>query len=195
MSVEAGQIPITSPCPITLDRGGVTPEDRSMFCDHCVKDVHLVSKMTEHEARAFMQDHAGEDICVSYVIRSDGRIRFRPEPELVPVHALVRQPQRLAMVASVGAAALLAACTAHSDPERIHVDAAPTEQRVEQVEPTIPSMPSEPPPGVEPCDPLDVGDLQVGGGLRAQPIPQPKLNPPRQPVRGRIRAHSLDDNL
>ena len=175
-----------------------------MFCDHCVKDVHLLSKMTEHEARAFMREHEGEDICVSYAIRPDGGIRFRAEPKLVPVAALARRmarpgpprmgPQRMGMAASIGAAALLAACTAHSQPEPEPAPSkqdAPIEVRVEPA-----------PPVVEPCDPGELVDMQVEGGIRAMPLddpPQPTVapQPDRKPVphrRGGVRAKPIHDS-
>ncbi|WP_146157648.1 hypothetical protein [Enhygromyxa salina] len=214
MSVDHGQIPITSPCPINLDRGGVSKEDRSMFCRHCVKDVHLLSTMSEPEARSFMRENEGRDICVSYAIRPDGRIRFRPElpePALVPIQRLARnrapQRQRLAQAASIGAAALLAACTAHSDPEPEPAKpVAPLVQRAEPVEP--------PAPVVEPCDPpgLDtlvagglvaerVEDVQVEGGIKPMPLPEPPTPTvtPKQPwkadmhARGGLRAARIPD--
>lgn len=160
MSVDHDQLPITSPCPITLDRSGVQDRDRSMFCDHCTKDVHMLSKMTEREARAFLRAHDGQDICVSYAIRKDGEIRFRSDPPLVPVAALARRPKprRLAMVASIGAAALLAGCAPHSEPESA---TAKTSDKVvtQQIE--------------EPCEPDPHEDIQVDGGIRAMPIDEP----------------------
>jgi hypothetical protein len=206
MSVDHGQIPITNPCPITLERGGVAPADRSMYCDHCVKDVHLLSKMTEPEARSFLREHEGQDICVSYAIRTDGAIRFRAAPKLVPVEQLTRRPsparhapQRLSMVASIGAAALLAACTAHSEPEPEPTPQAAPSAQVEPIEPAEPVVHT--PPVVEPCEPLEVNDIHVDGGIRAMPLDEPpppiiQKPPKREPkmmVRGGIRAQPLDN--
>lgn len=190
MTVRDRQIPITSPCPIDLDRSGVAPEDREMFCEHCTKEVHLLSNMTEAEVRELMRERAGEDICVSYAMASDGAIRFRPEPkpELVPAARLVRPRPAAArfgasMAASLGTAALLAACTPHSDAKPD--EEQPVIEVVEEVE-----EPPVPPPvagGItaheipeEPCDEdkdkdkLDpTGDIVVDGGLRAEPIEEP----------------------
>ena len=105
MSVHERQVEITSPCPIELDRSGVGAQDRSMHCAHCVKDVHILSNMSEREARAFLAAHAGENICVSYAKGKDGQIRFRDEgvgggcgggcgpsaPTLVPRSSLTRR--------------------------------------------------------------------------------------------------------
>ncbi|KIG15886.1 hypothetical protein DB30_05193 [Enhygromyxa salina] len=212
MSVDKAQIQITSPCPISLDRSGVSQADRSMFCGHCVKDVHLLSKMSEREARVFMREHEGQDICVSYAIRADGGIRFRPEPaeaSLVPIERLARRraPQRprLAQAASIGAAALLAACTAHSDPEPApDKPTAPLVQRAEPVEPVEPT-----PPVDQPCDPADPTeplvagglvampideiehDVQVEGGIKAVPVPEPTKQPTL--ARGGMRAKRIAD--
>lgn len=151
-----------------------------MFCRHCSKDVHLLSHMTESEARELMRDKAGEDICVSYAIRKDGAIRFTPRPEsLVPASALLRRtpregPGRLARIATLGASALLAACTAHGEPEVVGEIV---------VDDTIPTQSMTLIPD-EPCDPEE--DLLVDGGIRAEPI-----EPPPVMKRGGLRAHPL----
>lgn len=164
MAVKPDQIAITSPCPITLDRSGVSAKDRAMFCAHCSKDVHILSHMTEYEARRFMASRAGEDICVSYGIKKDGSIRFRSEPELaslVPASALLRNrptPRRLGRFATLGATAMLAACTAHGEPQVVGEVTVADNLPVVQT-PVIPDAP---------CDPQD--DLLVDGGMRAEPI-------------------------
>ena len=191
MSVEAKQIAITSPCPITLDRSGIAPADKAMFCAHCTKDVHLLSQMTESEARDLMRQEAGQDICVSYAIRQDGSIRFRPEPKLIPANNLTRRSvptpparqvpaprRRMSLVATIGASLLLAACTPHNPADEVvgEVAVQPVDQPelVEQV-PCEEPMPAgglraEPLPEPEP-------EMLVDGGMRAEPLPEPVAEP------------------
>ena len=210
MSVHDRQIPITSPCPISLDRSGVGPAAQKMFCEHCTKDVHLLSQMSEGEARDLLRNRAGDDICVSYNVRKDGRIQFRPEPALVSPSSLVRsRPMRrgLSMAASVGAAAILSACTPHSEPEpsqqtevvEPEIDVTIEEKIEEKIEDEPPveevvagGITAEEIPPVEPCD----SDLtQVDGGIRAEPLAKPAEVGRERPVhvRGGVRARPVAD--
>lgn len=216
MAVERKQIPITSPCPIELDRSGVAAGDRQLHCAHCTKDVHLISQMTEPEARDLFRQRAGEDICVSYALRPDGQIRFRPEPALVAPASLVRSPttRRMSMAASIGAAALLSACTPHTDPnpelaDEVEVTVpreieAPPEEVVAggMVAEPLPEQLEQPEQPEQPCDPED--DIQVDGGLKAMPIdeipPEPDAEPlpmarPEPHMAGGLRAHPIDDGV
>jgi hypothetical protein len=190
MTVKPEQIEITSPCPITLDRSGASPADRELFCGHCSKEVHLLSHMSEAEARELLARREGDDICVSYAIRPDGSIRFRPEPPVVPASALVRGsigPRRasgspapsplqrsLAMAASIGAAAWLSACTPHSS----ETEAKPeTEDQAKpepqpEIQEVVAGGLTALPIGDEPCDPEL--DEPVEGGLKAIPVPEPE---------------------
>ena len=59
MSMRSQDLPIVSPCPITLDKSELSQGDRSMHCAHCVKEVHLLSNMTELEARRLLREKAG----------------------------------------------------------------------------------------------------------------------------------------
>ncbi len=190
MSVNKEQVEILSPCPITLDRSAVRPEDRKMHCDHCVKDVHMLSNMSEREARDFLSEHAGEDICVSYAVQRDGQIRFRREPPLVPVSALrprtrapmpasPGRPGRVARIAStLGTAILLAACAPHSNTSAIQSDMGET-----QTVRDLPVIPVE-----QPCDPED--EMLVEGGIKAQPIHEPE---PIQEVAGGLRPMTEEE--
>lgn len=180
MTVDARQIPITSPCPIDLDRSGIGAKDREMHCRHCRKDVHLLSHMTEAQARDLMLERAGQDICVSYAVKHDGGIRFRPdERTLVPAAALVRPrvSRRLPRLVTLGATALLAACTAHGEPEQVGPLAS---------DDTIPVVTVPVIPDAEPCDPGG-DDVMVDGGIEAAPVPEVKMMP-----RGRIRAQPVE---
>ena len=165
MSVDSKDIPITSPCPITLDKSGVGQGDRSLHCGHCVKDVHLLSNMTESEAREFLRTQSGNDICVSYTIQKGGGIRFaNPDesrcsssaPDLVPVSALTRrarpEPVRAsapaAFLAGLGAALLMAACAPHSNASAIKAEEITLAPIAEQV--------------VIPCNP-EIEEVVEGG--------------------------------
>ena len=215
MSIEAKQIAITSPCPITLDRSGVSAQDKAMFCAHCTKDVHLLSQMTESEARELMQEQAGRDICVSYAIRSNGSIRFRPDPQLIPARALTRRPapvpatvssaprRRMSLAAAVGASLLLAACTPHGEEQVVGaIEAAPVVEQPELLE-VIPCEEPDPPlpvAGGLRAEPLPEPEEMVDGGLVAEPLPEPepKADKPTKAIkthkRGKIRARSMDDH-
>lgn len=153
MPIAPDQVQISSPCPVDLDETGLRGEGKSWHCGHCSKSVHVLSQMTETDARAFLRDHAGEDICVSYAIKPDGQIRFRPEPAIVPITSLVRR--RPATLAAVGLGLALAACTPHDNPEALpratlHMETVPTVVR----------------PPVQPVAPVVAEDIQVDGGMR-----------------------------
>ncbi|GEM_PF-1107540 len=170
MSVQTEQLPITSPCPITLEREGISAQDKQMFCAHCTKDVHLLSNMRENEVRALLRDRAGDDICVSYAMQKNGSIRFadskdqavrvQPTPALVPVTHLRRRSASHSLVASlaasvavIGTSAILAGCTPHAEsevqtdaqaePSKGHLLEGPREREVEEI---------------------------VDGGIRAEPL-------------------------
>lgn len=139
--MRARNLPITGPCPVELDRGGPSGEGKRRFCEHCDKNVHVLSNMREVEARAFLKAHAGEKLCLSYRLDGEGRIQFRSDraPELperganlVPLGALRRRaprrerpartaPVRTAPLPRVAAALLLgslmSACAPHESPQ------------------------------------------------------------------------------
>ena len=218
MSVTAEQLPITSPCPITLDRSGISAQDRRMFCEHCTKDVHLLSQMSETEARALMTRESGRDICVSYAQKSDGSIRFRTEPALVPVAALRRgpafrpapvhagPPRSLTLGFVLGASMFLAACTPHSEPEVVGGIEAPAkvEEPAPEVEPCEPEREREPRAGGLRAEPLPPPEMLVDGGMIARPLPEDappepppkvkKVDRPRSHKRGGIRARPVPRN-
>ncbi|MGH1345268.1 MAG: hypothetical protein ACRBN8_27145 [Nannocystales bacterium] len=116
--MDSKNLPITGPCPIDLDAIGFDRRSKRSHCGHCEKNVHVLSNMTEREARAFMSENAGKNLCVSYARRKDGTVQFKPEPptQLVPLGRLSRRPA--AAAAGLGLAVALAACTPHGDPPR-----------------------------------------------------------------------------
>jgi hypothetical protein len=178
MPIAPEQVQISSPCPVDLDETGLRGKGKSWHCGHCDKAVHVLSQMTESDARAFLRDNAGQDVCVSYAIKPDGEIRFRPEATIVPITSLVRRPAR---IAAVGLGLALAACTPHDNPEALpratlHMETVPTPV----VRPQLPIVA----PTVAPDIQVDGGmrvpqDIQVEGGMRPRPIADEPCDPPK----------------
>ncbi|HWB79937.1 MAG TPA: hypothetical protein VG755_33460 [Nannocystaceae bacterium] len=176
MSLRERDVHVTSPCPIDLDETGMRQKGDRWHCGHCSKTVHVLSSMTESDARRFLTEHAGQDVCVSYAMSAKGEIRFRPDP-VVPVASLVRRP-KLAAAAAIGLGVALAACAPHENPR---VGAAPI---VETAQPTttLPTIPDVHPPvlekvvagGMRPAPIVAPDDVQVDGGMRPMPLPEPK---------------------
>lgn len=155
--MDSSKLPITGPCPINLDAIGYDRDSKVSHCSHCDKNVHNLSRMTETAARAFLREHAGEKLCVTYARRKDGEVQFEPEPQIVPLTRLFRRPA--AAAASLGLAAALAACTPHNDPHEIPAGGIvapdldekepcnkPSEEPVEVVEGEMPIENVEPEP-------------------------------------------------
>jgi hypothetical protein len=143
-----------------------------------VKNVTVLSNMTRGEARAFLREHAGQRMCVSYACGTDGQIRFRPEPEpepaLVPVARLRPRPSSRAagFVAALGVTAALAACAPHGEPSHREItgDMKIPSELVEAREPTTKKVdPPEPDPvpmagaAVIPPEMMMDGEISVPG--------------------------------
>lgn len=174
MSLRERDVHVTSPCPIDLDETGMRGAGGRWHCGHCSKTVHVLSTMTESEARRFLTEHAGQDVCVSYAMSTKGEIRFRPEP-VVPVASLVRRP-KVAAAAVIGLGVALAACAPHENPR---VEAPPIVETTQQLT-TLPTIPVVNPPvvqvagGLRPMPVVEPDDVQVDGGMRPMPLPEPK---------------------
>jgi hypothetical protein len=202
MAVNEDKVRIQSPCPVQLDPARAANGVRSWHCGHCDKAVHVLSNMTEPEARAFMADNAGKDICVTYAVRKDGSIRFAPErpvvAAIVPVTALARR--RHAAAAAVGLGLALAACAPHDNAKFERPSISVTDTPVNT--PTVPVVPAQPPtPVVEPDEqlvdgmmafeppPPEPSPIPRAGGLEAMPIADEPCDPPKKAdermVRGR----------
>lgn len=180
MALRTTDVEIVRPCPVDLDEAGLRGTGRSWHCAHCSKTVHVLSTMTESEARTFLREHAGEDLCVSYAVSPMGEVRFQPEPatSLVPVGALGRRTRRLA---AAGLGVALAACAPHDNPDvratTHEVIAAPLPSG-----PTIPVQREPQAPIPAPEDDIVDGmmrrpDVQIEGGMRAVPAEEP-CDPP-----------------
>jgi hypothetical protein len=131
--MDSKNLPITGPCPIDLDAIGFDRSSKRSHCGHCEKSVHVLSNMTEREARGFMTENAGKNLCVSYARTKDGTVVFKPEaaPQVVPLARLSRRSA--AAATGLGLAIALAACTPHSDTTQTAGKVEQVEQ-VEQVE-------------------------------------------------------------
>jgi hypothetical protein len=145
MGLKENDVEIRRPCPVKLDPARAQGGAKSWYCGHCEKSVHVLSNMTEVEARDFLGARVGEDLCVTYAVRKDGSIRFRPEPEVasdvVPVTALTR---RRAAIAAAGLGLALAACAPHDNPDvRRGIDVADVPV-MQQRTTTIPDQQVEP---------------------------------------------------
>lgn len=158
--MRADEVVIEAPCDEDWDRMRPEAGGRRRFCDHCERQVHDLSQMSEPAARALLREHAGR-VCVAYVRDEAGEIVFAPAPKIVPLDRLARRSLKLASAASF--AALLGACTPHGQdtPAVLHLDnAQTTEVAPVTVIPTVTAEPPappivivEPPIAEEPCDP------------------------------------------
>ncbi len=129
MTITSEELAISRPCPVDLDEEFRGSAAKRHYCDHCRKDVHMLSAMTEREATVFLSRNEGKDICISYHRRRNGEVAFAPEP-VVPVTQLLRKrPKRRSRLAAVGVTVALAACTPHGTPQQLEL-----EPEVEQVE-------------------------------------------------------------
>jgi hypothetical protein len=180
--VRADEIEIEAPCDEDWD--GMRPEagGRRRWCEHCERQVHDLSKMSEPAARAFLREHAGQ-ACVAFFEDETGELVFAPEPKLVPLERVARRPRlveaaKLASAASV--AALLGACTPHGHDNRalrLDDDAEPTS--VSAPNTVIPTATAEPPArAVEPGAPP----------IAEHPCESPPARRPRDlPIKGKPR--------
>jgi hypothetical protein len=179
MALNERNVRITRPCPVKLDPGRAQSGNKSWYCGHCEKSVHVLSNMTESEARSLLEAKVGEDLCVTYAVRRDGSIRFarRPAPApVVPITSLTRRRRTAAAAAAVGLSAALAACAPHDNPK------VKTGGEVVVAEPktTTDSVPTIP-PADEPQPPeqwVDGGigaeePIPVPGGITVEPLPPP----------------------
>jgi hypothetical protein len=199
MAVSPRHVKITSPCQADLDPDRGQDGAKSWYCGHCDKNVHVLSNMTETDARALLAEKVGQDLCVSYAVRADGTIRFKaPEPKIVPLSSVRRRSA--AAAAAVGLSAALAACAPHEPPfipARAKVIAQDAPPVVVRNQPTIPEAGThvivQQPPEVEPdvfqpqeFEP-EIDERRVDGGIKAIPIEEPE----RPPVPGGLMVEPL----
>jgi hypothetical protein len=92
--LKRDEIPIPNPC--TRDYGAMVSTHRAArFCDACAKEVHDLTRMSEHEARDLLRSRRG-DVCVRYASDRDGFVLFHRD--------LVRQRRSPALIAAALAA-------------------------------------------------------------------------------------------
>lgn len=167
-------VTVTSPCPVDLDETGLRGKGDAWHCGHCSKTVHVLSEMTESEARSLLAKSEGQKICVSYRMSPQGEIRFKSDaaPPVVPISALRRRP---AAIAAVAMGVALAACAPHDNP-RVEGQHPAMMHRVQPLQQTK----------VEPLGPDIVADgglvvprdVQVDGDVGFVKAP-PVVEPPR----------------
>ncbi|MBX7078618.1 MAG: hypothetical protein K1X88_05455 [Nannocystaceae bacterium] len=170
MALSQDDVAIRRPCPVDLPetfRGGANER----HCAHCDKAVHLLSSRTESEAREFLQQHKGEDICVTYLVDDQGKILFQRERDVVPLRALSRR--RIPAVAAAGLALAMAACAPHDNPR---VETTPTvvvSPETKTPPTTSPQIPDEPCDTKRPDPPV-----MMAGAIAPEPPPVTKIEPP-----------------
>lgn len=190
--MRADDIEVTRPCPLNLDEHGVDRSQREFHCDHCDKQVHVLSNHTEAEAEAMLPMLRRERGCVSYVRRSDGTIAFREPTPVVPVARLT-----IPLRAAAGLALAFAACTPFDPPGRETmvkggIEAPPPrrpdparetmvkggvdEARPQPSEPATPCEP-EAAAAAEPVKPPEPA-AQPGAARKAKPAKQASATPP-----------------
>lgn len=100
MRVE--DVPIDEPCRVSREQW--TPNAKGSYCQHCRKQVHDLSSMTAEAAAIFFELNAEREICVSYLMDSNGNLAHAAAP---PRSLLRPRP-----VHTLAAATLAAACNA-----------------------------------------------------------------------------------
>jgi hypothetical protein len=180
MALSHDDVAIRRPCPVDLPetfRGGANER----HCGHCNKTVHLLSSRTETEAREFLQQHQGQDICVTYLVDDQGKIQFQREPDVVPLRALSRR--RVPAVAAAGLAIAMAACAPHDNP-RVETTA--------MVVATPETAPKTDTPAKIPDEPCDTKrpdpPVMMAGAIAPTPPPPPKVEPSIHMKAGGVRA-------
>lgn len=179
-------LPIAQPCHEDFD--AMEPQGSRRFCDRCQTPVHDLSAMTRTEARDFLRQRQGQQVCVRYRTESDGTLRFAPAP-----------PARAAVPVLVAMAGLMAACTGYVDAMDLEVPDGPTcvdaagysipcadapdvipVDEVVDVEPEVVDEVVEEVVDVEPPVPFD-DDTYVMGGIsldEIEPVPLPEPEEP-----------------
>lgn len=206
--MHADELRITSPCTLDIEDIAARNRGQRRFCEHCTKDVLVLSAMTESEAREALTAHAGREVCLSYSMDEDGQVLHRDEaaprmptrgPNLVPTGRLGRRrrtpaplPRRLAALAASVAALSLAALTAcapesASPASETAPEAAPMEAMslaVDEPAATIaaegPTIPLQPTElGDSPCDGVEP-ELMDQPPIDAEPGASPKPHPKKK---------------
>lgn len=194
--MRATRLPITGPCPVDLEREGANGAVR--FCEHCDKDVHVLSSMTRAEAGEFLREHAGERMCLSYQVARDGQIVFRddcaPAPatrggNLVPLarlsRGLDRRPGTATFIpraaAGLALGTLVAGCTPHGKPDEgseVLEVVEPERFGVITSEPVIPDRPETLEPEYAVDGEMEIPAIETLGDVM---IPDPQIEAPCEP--------------
>ncbi|MEZ4451546.1 MAG: hypothetical protein R3B09_18895 [Nannocystaceae bacterium] len=183
---------VTRPCPVDLDARGVDRSGLSFFCDHCARDVHVLSNMSRETAERFLDTHRGEKLCVSYRRDQGGRAVFADDPiladaaddedaaeapQVAPLVPISRLRRAGGLPRAAGVSLLLAACAPH-DPGQT----AEKETIVVVDELPGPAVQRAAPPVVPPVDP---DERVVEGEMMIDDVPCVKA-PDAPEARGEI---------
>lgn len=102
--MHRNDLPIPKPC--SADWDAMAPRDKGRFCSECAIEVVDVSAYREADAESIRERvrTSNTRLCVSYVVRTDGTVRFTDSPD-VPVRKLQRRSAAMAAAASFALAA------------------------------------------------------------------------------------------
>jgi len=113
-------------------------DDKTRFCDSCVKEVHDLSARTEEEARALLAAARGTRICVRFARDSSGAVRFR--------------------AVTLAAAVSVAACASHQTQRAVAAPAPPVAEEDHDMGDMIPDVDDRCPDQPEGSDSIDDKD-------------------------------------
>jgi hypothetical protein len=171
--MKRSDLPIASPC--NKDWDTMTPAGRKRFCSDCKKHVHDLSCMSQTEARAFLNEHVGETLCVRYAVNNAGDLLFAPR-DLIAASSLLSAVRTIAAAAAVGAAgyAYHASQQPPAESEYTMGAVAMPSEPAEQTTVATPQVPSVPTVPEEPHERMMLGEIAVQP-MPAQPVrPKPK---------------------
>lgn len=101
--MRADDVEFGEPCPIDLTERVERTEGESFHCDHCDRQVHVLSHMSEAAAAELLARRKREHLCVAFVRRPDGNVHFRGAEQVVPSSRLRRMVRASALALSMAA--------------------------------------------------------------------------------------------
>lgn len=79
---------LSIPKPCEASWGGMSGDNKERFCISCNRVVHDFSNLTRREAAALLRNSGGR-LCAKISYDSNGRVKFRREPDCRPVSRIV----------------------------------------------------------------------------------------------------------
>jgi hypothetical protein len=105
--MKRSDLPIASPCTAKWDT--MTPVGRGLFCDECKTVVHDLSAMKKNQAANFMNQQAGQNLCIKYAYDSLGNVKFADSvptiSTVIPVSMLRPSVRAIAATAAIAGGA------------------------------------------------------------------------------------------